>query len=315
MKYKILLNGRNQNMVSDFLQYTVAFFETITTSELPNDIKTHFRFFQPKVYLMLMENSLDQIIQHIKDLRESDYYNGAFIVLVGDNEACNMIERRERDLADLVIRRPISTDNLALRITRYIEETGGGRSRSAYTGKPAEPAPAPAAARPQQPSVTARPAPVSLTEKAEQMDALIRAAEVALSEATASAAAAGITVQGRKHILVVDDDRTVLKMLKSALEAAYDITTMAGGAMVDKLLAAKKVDLIILDYEMPIETGAEVFQRLKKNPKAANIPVCFLTGVSDREKIMEVMSLKPSGYVLKPIDMDMLKSTIRNLIG
>ena len=113
----------------------------------------------------------------------------------------------------------------------------------------------------------------------------------------------------------MDDDRTVLKMLKAALEGTYDVTAMANGAMIDKVLATKKVDLLLLDYEMPVETGADIFKRLKKNPKTANIPVCFLTGVSDREKIMEVMSLKPNGYILKPIDMDMLSSTIKNILG
>ena len=111
----------------------------------------------------------------------------------------------------------------------------------------------------------------------------------------------------------MDDDRTVLKMLKTALGDKYEVTTMINGVMVDKLLEAKHVDMIILDYEMPIETGADIFRRIKNNPKAAHIPVCCLTGVSDKEKIMEVMSLRPHGYLLKPIDMDMLSATIKNL--
>ena len=49
-------------------------------------------------------------------------------------------------------------------------------------------------------------------------------------------------------------------------------------------------------------------------PNAANIPVVFLTGVSDRKKIQEVLSLKPQGYVLKPINMDKLFETIYKLI-
>lgn len=289
MKHKVLLNSRNQNMVSDFFQHTGTFFDTVTTSNFQDDIYAHFRMFQPKVYLVFIETSFDLLIQQIKSLRESDWFNGATVVLVGDAEACTQLERKGGSgLAELIIRRPISTDNLALRITRYLDDPGSGRMNQ-----------------------------VSLSEKTSQIDALIQAAEAALSEATASAVAAGLSPAdaGRRHILVVDDDRTVLKMVKAALENSYDVTTMAGGAMVDKLLAAKKVDLIILDYEMPIETGADVFRRLKKNPKSADIPVCFLTGVSDRAKIMEVMSLKPHGYILKPIDMDMLTSTIKNLIG
>ncbi|MBR3026422.1 MAG: response regulator, partial [Oscillospiraceae bacterium] len=69
-----------------------------------------------------------------------------------------------------------------------------------------------------------------------------------------------------------------------------------------------------LDYEMPGENGPQVFQRLRKIPNAATTPIVFLTGVSDRKKIQEVMSLKPQGYVLKPINMEKLFSSIYSLI-
>ena len=285
MKHKVLISGRNQTMVSDFFQHTETFFDAISTSPILQDIVGHFRFFKPDVYVVFVDSAPDQVIQQITDLRASDFYNGAVIVVVGDADACTIIERRPGHIADMVIRRPITSDNLALRINRHLEEANDLKTRQ-----------------------------TAHVEKMEQMDALIKAAEAAVSEATA-AVVQRQAIEGKKHILVVDDDRTVLKMLKTALELNYDVTTMASGAMVDKLLDAKKVDLIILDYEMPIETGADVFRRIKKKPGAANIPVCFLTGVSDRTKIMEVMSLKPHGYILKPIDMDMLTSTIKNLIG
>ena len=285
MKHKVLINGRNQLLLSDFLQHTEALFDTMSTSAIWNDIISHFKFFQPEVYVVFMDSGYEQAISQITKLKENDYYNGAVIVVIGDADACSQVEVRARKAVDLIVRRPVTADNLALRITRHMEDVNEVKTRQ-----------------------------IAHVEKMEQMDALIRAAEAALNEPTAAAAAApapGV----RKHILVVDDDRTVLKMVKSALEGTYDVTAMANGAMIDKLLDAKKVDMIILDYEMPIETGADIFRRIKKKPSAANIPVCFLTGVSDRAKIMEVMSLKPHGYILKPIDMDMLTSTIKNLIG
>lgn len=118
---------------------------------------------------------------------------------------------------------------------------------------------------------------------------------------------------GRKHILVVDDDRTVLKMLKTALSEKYEVTAMVNGVLVEKFLDSKHVDLIILDYEMPIMTGADVYRQIKINPKTADIPICFLTGVSERSKVQEIMSLRPRGYLLKPINMEMLLATISNL--
>ena len=119
----------------------------------------------------------------------------------------------------------------------------------------------------------------------------------------------------KKHILVVDDDRNMLKLLKNALEEKYEVTATLNGLLVEKILATKPIDLIILDYEMPIMTGADVYRKLKENEDYARIPVCFLTGVSERSKVEEIMSLKPNGYLLKPIDMEMLMAAIANLIN
>ena len=87
------------------------------------------------------------------------------------------------------------------------------------------------------------------------------------------------------------------------------------GLLVEKILATKPIDLIILDYEMPIMTGADVYRKLKESEEYAKIPVCFLTGVFERSKVEEIMSLKPNGYLLKPIDMEMLMAAIANLIN
>lgn len=117
----------------------------------------------------------------------------------------------------------------------------------------------------------------------------------------------------KKRILIVDDDRTILKMVKTALEKEYDVTAMLNGTLVEKFLSTNEVDLIILDYEMPIMNGAAVYRQIKGNPKTAKIPVCFLTGVSERYKVEEIMSLRPRGYLLKPLNMELLMTTVTNL--
>lgn len=277
MKYKILLSGRKSGLVTDFIQHTEAYFDTLSTSECWQDIIGHFKVFDPDAYVCFVEPEFEKTVAQINKLKDSGFYNGAAIVLIGDAATCDQIEERSRYTANVLIRRPITPDNLMLRITRYFDELNEARER--------------AKAR-------------MLAKQAE---------EDAKQAALEAEAAKNIADGEKKHILIVDDDRNVLKMLKAALCERYEITAMINGVMVDKLLETKKVDLIILDYEMPIETGAEIFRRLKENPKAAHIPVCFLTGVSEREKILEVMSLKPHSYLLKPIDMDMLTATIRNL--
>ena len=81
-----------------------------------------------------------------------------------------------------------------------------------------------------------------------------------------------------------------------------------------KFLENKKTDLILLDYEMPGESGPDVFRILRENKSTRKVPIVFLTGVDDMQKVQEVLKLKPQGYLLKPIDHDKLISTIEGLL-
>ena len=306
MKYKVLINGRNQLLVTDFIQHTENFFDTLSTSELWQDITGHLKYFKPEVYVIFIEPEYEKTIGQLNNLKTEGFIDDTVIVLIGDSITCDQIEQKARFAADIIIRRPVNPDNLALRITRYFDDINEAKERvKARQLERQQKAEAEAAAK---------------EERAAQREAFIEAKmaeymekEGISPEEAAAAAPAAPAGNVKKHILIVDDDRTILKLLKSALGDTYDVTTMINGVMVDKCLETKNVDLMILDYEMPIETGADIFRRVKKNPKAAHIPVCFLTGVSEREKIMEVMSLKPHGYLLKPIDMDMLTATVKNL--
>lgn len=118
----------------------------------------------------------------------------------------------------------------------------------------------------------------------------------------------------RKHIIVVDDDPRMLKLIKEHLHEDYDIATAINGKLALKFLEKKKTDLIFLDYEMPDMNGPQVLEKIRENPELFDIPVVFLTGISEREKIEKVLSMKPQGYVLKPIDREKLMNTIKNVL-
>lgn len=119
----------------------------------------------------------------------------------------------------------------------------------------------------------------------------------------------------KKHILVVDDDPMMLKLMKEQLKDSYMVGTAISGAIALKFLENKKTDLIILDYEMPGENGAQVLEKIRKNEATAQLPVIFLTGINDRDKIKKVLELKPQGYLLKPIDREKMLDAVKKLIG
>lgn len=122
------------------------------------------------------------------------------------------------------------------------------------------------------------------------------------------------TVPDKKHVLVVDDSPILLRSVKSMLEKTYKISVATSGEQALKLVGKKQPDLILLDYEMPGYDGKKTLELLRENPNTSNIPVIFLTGVSDKEHVVEVLALKPEGYILKPPNKEKMLRGIREAL-
>lgn len=107
----------------------------------------------------------------------------------------------------------------------------------------------------------------------------------------------------------------MLKLIKEHLHEKYDVATAVNGKVALKFLERRSTDLILLDYLMPQENGTTILEKLRAKETTKNIPVIFLTGVTERKKIKEALSLKPQGYLLKPVDRDKLLEEIAKFIG
>ncbi len=103
----------------------------------------------------------------------------------------------------------------------------------------------------------------------------------------------------KKKVLIVDDDPLYGMMVSNWLKYDYTVSMVTDGMETISFLTNNTVDLILLDYEMPVVDGPKLLQMLRTHPETENIPVMFLTGVRDRESIQRVISLKPEGYILK----------------
>ncbi len=120
----------------------------------------------------------------------------------------------------------------------------------------------------------------------------------------------------RKHILVVDDDAEQLLLIKEQLEEFYDVTMVKSGQQAIKFLAKKIPDLILLDYLMPDEDGPSFLTRMREIENFANIPVVFLTGMTEKGTILHTLvELKPQGYVIKPVKKSELVAKIIEVLG
>lgn len=103
----------------------------------------------------------------------------------------------------------------------------------------------------------------------------------------------------KKHILLVDDDAVCLRNMMNWLKIFYKVSVAKSGEECLKFLETKVPNLILLDYEMPEMNGIETLDRIRKISYCADLPVVFLTGVSDLEKVKQALEHKPQGYILK----------------
>lgn len=117
------------------------------------------------------------------------------------------------------------------------------------------------------------------------------------------------------HILVVDDNAMVLRNIKSILEQDYSVAVAPSGVHAFISIGKRVPDLILVDYDMPEMNGKEVLQKLQAEEEYADIPVIFLTSMDNREIVLELLALKPAGYILKPADSHMLLERIEDVIG
>ncbi|MCR4587388.1 MAG: response regulator [Lachnospiraceae bacterium] len=102
-----------------------------------------------------------------------------------------------------------------------------------------------------------------------------------------------------KKILIVDDNPTMLRTMKNLLSGRYRVYMVGSGMNAITFLAKNQVDLILLDYEMPVTSGPQVLEMLRSEPETSSIPVMFLTAKGDKESVMKVVALKPEKYLLK----------------
>lgn len=116
--------------------------------------------------------------------------------------------------------------------------------------------------------------------------------------------------QNKKKILVVDDSGAMLRNVKGWLEEKYQVILANSGAMAIKYLATSRPDLVLLDYEMPVVDGKQVLEMIRSESEFADIPVIFLTSKGDKKSVIEVMTLKPDGYLLKTMPPQEIKQSI-----
>ena len=297
-KHSILLVGRNKVMIGEFFTHLRDELECLSCTGRFEDIRNHLKYYKPDALVYcLMEESYDDM-QQILSVKSKMEEDDIPLVIIGQSGDCDEFCRYSANSAQLVIEKSMLTmTQILARLNRFLDSRQGKANRS----RPAE-----------QNQPMRQNQPLGQNQSEEQM--LLEAAKMLNLEMPAEVAAE-LARPVKKHILVVDDNPMMLKVIKESLRDKYEVATAINGKIARKYLTNKSVDLILLDYEMPEENGPEVLEKLRQDEATKDIPVIFLTGVKDKSKIQKVLQLRPQGYLLKPIEHDKLIEAIKNQFG
>lgn len=121
-------------------------------------------------------------------------------------------------------------------------------------------------------------------------------------------------LQGR--VLVIDDDPKMLSTIKKYLENLFEVVLVPNGNLAKKYFkSGNTVDLILLDYVLKFEDGPTLYRHFKLQPDTRDIPIVFLTGVTDKDKVLNIIKLQPQGYLVKPVKRGELIARIIKTMG
>jgi CheY-like chemotaxis protein len=137
---------------------------------------------------------------------------------------------------------------------------------------------------------------------------------VSKKKATTKAEEAARQLEGRK-ILVVDDEDDARTFLSTVLaDAGATIIEASDGDQAIELAKKEKPDLITLDISMPGRDGVEVFKDLRGSDETGAISICVVTGHPEfREVIYGAHQAKPEGYMNKPVSPEDLVTGLRRI--
>ena len=118
-----------------------------------------------------------------------------------------------------------------------------------------------------------------------------------------------------KKILLVDDEPSIVKIVRKRLEQHhYEVTTAADGLEGLERALADRPDLIITDIMMPTMDGYTFLKKLRAKPQLASIPVIILTAKEKMEDLFLFEGIQTCDYIVKPFESEVLLEKIVQLL-
>lgn len=119
-----------------------------------------------------------------------------------------------------------------------------------------------------------------------------------------------------KHILAVDDSRSILQMVSFTLKGAgYQVTEAVDGQAALDLAAAGQFQLVITDLNMPRMDGITLTQKLRAHPKYKFTPILMLTTEAGEAFKTRGKAAGATGWLVKPFDPQKLLGVVKKVLG
>ncbi len=116
-------------------------------------------------------------------------------------------------------------------------------------------------------------------------------------------------------ILVVDDERHILELLKFNLEIfGYEVICLDDGKECVEFLQREKPDLILLDWMLPSISGIEILKKIRSDYKLSTLPVIMLTAKNMDDDKIEGLDRGADDYITKPFSVNELKARIKTVL-
>lgn len=123
--------------------------------------------------------------------------------------------------------------------------------------------------------------------------------------------------RGRKRVLIVDDEPTVVTFIEGALllEGKYELATAGDGFDAGQQVITFNPDLIILDIMLPGMDGFEVCRRVKTDAATQHIKILAVTGFATEENVRRILHTGADDYLAKPLKLQDLQEKVAELLG
>lgn len=112
------------------------------------------------------------------------------------------------------------------------------------------------------------------------------------------------------NVLVVDDTPQDLEIMKMHLDEIANVHTVSSGMQAVEYVKQNRMDVILLDVEMPIMDGFRTLEYLRRMEECINVPVIMVTSMCDKVTVLNSVIMGIDGYLVKPVNKENLQNKV-----